>query len=67
MEAPQDHKIAGVVHGVMNGHNLEQKTVRPKDVVHLGPHLLATMERAPRLSALRPWKLAREEVLYHNL
>ena len=46
-EVPQDHVVVGVVPRVPDGHILEQMTVHPKDVVHPGPHLLATTEHSP--------------------
>ena len=62
VEAPQYHLVVGVVSGVPDGHILEQMIVRPKDIVHPGPHLLASTEHDPCTSILRPWKLVREEV-----
>ena len=66
-KAPQDHAIVCVVIGFPEYHILVQMTFCTNDVVHPGPHLLATMWHAPRPSILLPRKLVREGVLCHVL
>ena len=56
-----------VVPGVPDGHILKHTSVRPKDVVRLRPHILATTEHAPRPAVPITWNLAGEEVLCHIL
>ena len=62
-EASLEQVVVSVVPGVSEIYTLEQTMVCPKDVVCLGPHLLATMEHAPHTSFPRSQNLAREEVL----
>ena len=40
-EAPQDHVVVVIVSEVLDGQILEQNTVRPKDSLCLGTHLLS--------------------------
>ena len=47
-EAPKDQVIVCVVPGVLYGHILEQTAVCTKNLVRLGPHLLATTKHTPR-------------------
>ena len=60
VEAPQDHVVVGVVYGVPEFHIMEQMKVRPKDVAHLVPQLLAATEHAPHPTIPRPQKIVRE-------
>ena len=66
-ESPQDNVVVGVVPGVPYRHILEQTTVRPKYVVHMGPHLLAVLENAPLPAIPSPQNLTRDEVFCHVL
>ena len=58
-EAPQDQVVVGVVTGVPDVYILEHTTVCTKDVVHTGPHLLATMEHSTCPAVPSLWFFAR--------
>ena len=66
-EAPQDQVVVYIVPGVPDGDILEQTAVRPQNVVHPGPHLLATAKHAPCLAIPGPSAMARKEMLHRVL
>ena len=59
-EETQEHLLVGVVHGVPYCQIMEQTTVRLKDVVRTGTHLLTTTEHAPRPAIPLPQEMARD-------
>ena len=67
VEAPQYHVVFDVVHGVLDGHIMEQATVCTKDLFRPGPHLMSVTKHDPRLAILFPQNLAREEFFFMSL
>ena len=59
--------MVDVVTGVPGGQILEQTTVHSKDVVSMGPKLLAVTEHAPRLAVSLPQNLDKKKRLPHTL
>ena len=55
VEASQDQAVVCAVPGVTGGNILEQMEVCPKDKFLTVPHLMVTIDHAPRLVIPSPW------------
>ena len=67
MEAPQDQILVLVFPGVTGGEILEETTVCPKNVVHLGHHILDVKYHATYPAIIIPVVIIRKTVLRHVL